>query len=420
MGNKRSTLGSDAEGSTEGSTEGQVEGSACKRHAPSAPTLDTLQLASNFEEKVNLQPSIQHRVAAIDKTFTYNQNSHAFANRVYHILVDVVNRPPTASDTDASNAIKENLRILIHEQNFQPPAEFTMVRPDRISEVKFLGYKLAAIMIEEEHRFVPNRPELYMNAIALLHLSVLGSMKASDTGKDVPVNQLTHGTKLCTDEVITVGVQFLGPIQHTVKLVEYMNAGKLTLVSQFNSKFKYRIGYKSTEPNFGQPGIGCIQGINFFPDKDSAIKYLAIGFGGINLFSPVITEVVAPVADPAVHEAADRREMHEVVTIDPEIRAAYEEHRQNTSRQLDIVGENTIHVGMHNYQIGHSGFNPSTDERIECSVCHKQVWSKNPFMGKCQHIFHYECINEKNIIDNKCPLCTAPLVWSDSMARKKK
>jgi hypothetical protein len=242
------------------------------------------------------------RVSGHNFPLIRNESNHTWANRLYHILYNLTLygvRP--SDDAEETKAIIQNLGSLLFEQNFRPTPQARLLRS--VADPRFIGYKLVAIMqdrpeldwnrimAEEQPPIQASHPkELYMHCIALVQLSITGDIVYGDNGQATRANELKEGAKLCTRSAIVNSVQFLGPIQYASQMLDKMNHNKLELVSQFNQNFKYRIGYEVQEPAFGLQGIGCIQGIHFFATKQDAIKYLRIGFSGINLFSPCITE----------------------------------------------------------------------------------------------------------------------------------
>lgn len=342
-----------------------------------------------------------------------NDAGHAWANRLYVTLYNLsLNGIRKNDDPEESKAILQNIGSLLFEQNFKPTVQARLLRS--VAAPRFIGYKLVAIMQDRpeldwtmitmgEPMPADHPKELYMHCIALIQLSITGAIVYGDNGQAVKADELKEGSKLCTQSAIVNSVQFLGPIQYASQMLDKMNRDKLELVSQFNQHFKYRIGYEVQEPAFGLAGIGCIQGIHFFATKNDAIRYLSIGFSGINLFSPCITE---PHSSPQ-----DERSQAEInmVNLRQSERLKIQK-RRDAAMDAEMDAETTMRVGI---EVGNAYyFAESMDEEKEipsCCICMAPIWSKNPFMTRCGHVFHQTCLREWHIIQNKCPLCRKPL-----------
>lgn len=97
------------------------------------------------------------------------------------------------------------------------------------------------------------------------------------------LHQLQNGEKYCTNSVTPVSAQLIGRNTETLLFLSIgFEAGKTYFVSNFEESFEYPLGIELIDPNFGKQGKGCVCGIHFFIDKQSAIKYMSTGFTGID------------------------------------------------------------------------------------------------------------------------------------------
>lgn len=297
----------------------------------------------------------ESRVSIVNE-FRPADNTHVWTDRYKHLLMDVM------KDYDKMDAVqKENIDYIINEHRFILPKTFTMVKAVDCKPV-VIGYKIVNIMHDDIEKWIYNS-RLYTHTIALLELNVIGKILYGATGKPVDsMGDVGFQDELCSDSVITTGVQFIGSLKHNREIADFMDQGRLSLVSVFNKKFAYKIGYNNYEPECGKPGIGCVQGIHFHISKKHAIEYLKMGFGGINLFRSIMTEQV---------------------------------------RETEIESKMDIEMYTENIEHGH-------DE--PCSVCLNDIWvNDNPMVTKCGHVFHHNCLQEWNLINNSCPICRKEL-----------
>jgi len=355
------------------------------------------------------------RIENREYPIVFSHHKYIWANRWYPLLLQLTEEGMDLRGVDREKyrGIIENIKNLINEQNYKPPMCFPCVRRP-LTEPKFIGYKLVAIM-ESEFGYEPGMSigyvfdkKLYMHAIALVELSITGGIVHGEDGSPIIAGQIRLGSKLCTKSARVNNVQFIGPMSHTLKLVEMMNIHRLELVSQFNSDFKYRIGYESCEPNFKKPGIGCIQGIHFFATKKDAIKYLNIGFSGIDMFSPIITECVSqPYRDGELSQMEIDRENIRDIELRKQIT------RLNIENDIQTPDEGQL-FPLHMLPIPVDGafyiVDIKSEEQFEekennCCICCQSIWLKNPFKTKCGHVFHMNCLKEWYRIKKICPLC---------------
>lgn len=142
-----------------------------------------------------------------------------------------------------------------------------------------IGYKIVRVMKREES----GATYLSTDTIALLELRFGGEIRTGIGGKVRKADQLQNGEKYCTNSVTPVSAQLIGRNTETLLFLSVQfEAGKTYFVSNFEEKFEYPLGIELIDPNFGKQGKGCICGIHFFIDKQSAIKYMSTGFTGID------------------------------------------------------------------------------------------------------------------------------------------
>lgn len=142
-----------------------------------------------------------------------------------------------------------------------------------------IGYKIVRVMKREEN----GATFLSTDTIALLELRFGGEIRTGIGGKVRKADQLQNGEKYCTNSVTPVSAQLIGRNTETLLFLSLQfEAGKTYFVSNFEEKFEYPLGIELIDPNFGKQGKGCICGIHFFIDKQSAIKYMSTGFTGID------------------------------------------------------------------------------------------------------------------------------------------
>lgn len=235
-----------------------------------------------------------------------------------------------------------------------------------------MGYKLVALM------WHGGNPELLMNVIGLLQLRIPGKIYSSTPGKQKLITHadaIHRSDKLCTDQAMPVGIQIMGPPQHVERFAQDLSNGYVEMVSQFNPMFVYKLGAEILEPRLGQMGQGCIQGIHFFINKSECIKYLKLGFSGINLFGCTISKAIEDQRDQIV----------------------LPQHESRFIQMPDGVYycKQTIHQ-------------PKSSDI--CCICLEGIWEKDVCVSRCQHYFHKFCITRQNLLNNCCPLCRGNLV----------
>jgi hypothetical protein len=197
-------------------------------------------------------------------------------------------------------------------------------------------------------------------------------------GNVLLADELKPGNKYITGRVNITGVQFIGSIKEAKLMLAKLKNNEIDMVSNFDIHFRYRIGSVIEEPSFGQDGIGCVQGIHFFIDKRTAIKYLKTGFTGIELLTPVIT----------VPDFEDRQD---------EIKENQIKSRKKKQQVIDMYSE-PIRYPLH-----------EPAPFLNCAICNSEIWSRNPVSAECGHLLHIQCVGQDNLKNNKCPLCQKKL-----------
>jgi hypothetical protein len=192
-------------------------------------------------------------------------------------------------DAKFKNAMIENYKIIEQSSRYvakrfwsSSPCLDLRLDPSEVYTV----YKVACFK-DNENKFIDD--------VAVLVTLYIQSSKAfvadGATGNKIVPEQMLTNTKYCTKTAIVVGVQFFGNIISVEKVLNIYKEGNGQVVSNFDSKFAYTLGHEINEPKFGQPGNKCVQGIHFFIDKRSALKYSLTGFLDTeNMLTPVISK----------------------------------------------------------------------------------------------------------------------------------
>jgi hypothetical protein len=98
------------------------------------------------------------------------------------------------------------------------------------------------------------------------------------TGEKVLAKDLVPGQQYVCREAHVTGISFLGVPSATEKCYRAYRDGKGYAVSNFDPSFRYMVGHQIVEPSFGEQGRGCVQGIHFYTDQASALRYAGKGF----------------------------------------------------------------------------------------------------------------------------------------------
>lgn len=117
---------------------------------------------------------------------------------------------------------------------------------------------------------------------ALLHMQIpgkTGRIYESGSGRRARLHpardQYLDKTKYCTNELLVIGVQFFGSPELVLEaLIDYQQ-DKGFLLSGFSggNRYRYELGARHLEPKAGLPGCGCVNGLHFFRDIQSALDY---------------------------------------------------------------------------------------------------------------------------------------------------
>lgn len=304
-----------------------------------------------------------------------NNSSYNWANRYYRLLSET--EPFEESKTEEDKARYNSIVQAMREQNFVYTRKPLRFPKNVISHGNpLIGYKTVAIM--------DINGEYIKEVVALIQIQVGLNIAFGETGKKIETaNELKSGQKLCTNKTTVNAVQFVGPIGLVQKYGNMYVNNVIELVSQFDSHFKYKLGESIIETSFGEPGIGCIQGIHFFLTKDQAIQYLKCGFTGLNLTGSMITSQITE------KKVEDREK---VSPRDNDIAGRFARIRRISS--AETVGDTTYLI--ENEQQPHPN----------CFICKKERCS---LVSTCGHSFHIDCMKDHNLIMNICPICDSSL-----------
>jgi hypothetical protein len=176
-------------------------------------------------------------------------------------------------------------------------------------------------------------------ALLTLHIPCLHThIRHSGSGIIVNPNAegLERGTEYCTGQVIVAGVRFMGDYNAVKLVMREFTLGHVRIVSNFDPKFEYRPGFRITEPEFGihgSRGIGCIKGIHFFKDEESAIKYIGRGFICVPSITPTISCMMI---DDIDSENADLANIPVVAPPNPDRKHVISYRRVNSNKLREL------------------------------------------------------------------------------------
>lgn len=129
-----------------------------------------------------------------------------------------------------------------------------------------VGYKTACCKVFGQTNY-------YVVVLLTLHMKSSSYFSTSENYSLKEYDKLQNGNKYCTNKCVVESVQFLGPSNQTLKCYNGFIAGRCQIISNFSDMFQYELGHEITETQFGYEGSGCIQGIHFFLDRKTALKW---------------------------------------------------------------------------------------------------------------------------------------------------
>jgi hypothetical protein len=215
---------------------------------------------------------------------------------------------------DLQEAASANFRILITENMFRTMRQYTSSPciDRRLDPTEtYVVYKIAC--------FHTGR-EIMRDVAVLLTLHIQSSrayIAEGATGQRIDPKNMRPDVKYCTSRAIVTGVQFLGNIINVETAYELYTHDQGAIISNFDSSFKYILGHEIHEPQFGQPGIGCVRGIHVFTHKKSALKYVLTGYVE-SMLTPILSalqtetrdndllEIPLPKRQPSNHDRLER------------------------------------------------------------------------------------------------------------------
>lgn len=257
--------------------------------------------------------------------------------------------------------------------------------PEKMIEPQLTGWKIVRII---ENDF------LNMETIALLELKISGNI-CTPTGKTVYPNQLKTRDKYCTNECVVSAVQFVGAFNNTIKTllenftrkcsVEHSSrqAQNVELVSNFDPNFEYKLGHIVREKEYAKDGVGCVQGIHFFIDKQSCFQYLEGGFAGIPMEWPTITGPIEA-SDVELEPKPVRKDENERVPVTEitsefieNIRTGITERIQNMERKFNGLPRmrNRNNRALEVNESANRDKSANRDEQEESGLRHRHSWS---------------------------------------------
>lgn len=191
--------------------------------------------------------------------------------------------------------VRANLTLMEFEFWYRSNRLYTSNYVDRnVLGHTMRGYKLARVMYYGR--------ELATDCIAMVTLHVpmdAGNVRAGADGKVINMPKFAshgkenldleiedpEGQKLCTGKAYVYAIQYIG----TAQAVQKARDSIPDVVSNYDRSFHYDVSHVITEPNFGQQGRGCVQGIHFFCQIKDMLKYAgAKGFLADEVKTPCI------------------------------------------------------------------------------------------------------------------------------------
>ena len=230
------------------------------------PPFKRLHISSSSEESKSVNnPNLPN-----GEYLYISQHPHEFIDKAKQYVLDCKDVDPKFK-----NAMIENYKLIEQASQYiakrlwsSSPCIDLNLDPSEVYTV----YKIACF----------HNDSAIVTDVAVLVTLTIQSSKAfiadGATGKKILPENMTPNTKYCTKTAIVTGLQFIGNVLSIEKILEMYKNGEGKIVSNFDSKFEYRLSNEITEPEFGQPGLGCVKGIHFFIDKRSALKYTTTGF----------------------------------------------------------------------------------------------------------------------------------------------
>ncbi len=310
------------------------------------------------------------------------------------------------SGSDADKAVIENLVIILRAQNLKNnrPIQIHPVPPIIGTKYEHIGYKLVALKGADPMMFMFEE-NYCTDVLAIIQISFTNNIAYGEDGRLVmSASDLKQGNKYCTDKVICNAVQLIGPVNKVMKTQKDLKDGKLKLVSVFDGDFEYKIGCLIQEPKFLEQGNGCVQGIHFFIDKPSAIKYVKTGFGGIE---PVALALTAS-------DAEGHRDYEEEIKIRRLQNGNEWIHFTNRFREIQPQQELEPGEPEPVSEVKEAMFVYGHQQRrryLMCDVCkHPENGISGMVINRCGHTFHVSCVSEKQCITKKCGVCDADVI----------
>lgn len=194
--------------------------------------------------------------------------------------------------------IRANLTLMEFEFWYRSNRRYTSNYVDRnVLGHTMRGYKLARVLYGQQ---------LATDCIAMVTLHVPMDAGNVRLGADGTVINLPcvfphgsenldlgysdpEGRKFCTGKAYVYSIQYIGEVQAIQKARDHMPL----VVSNFDHNFHYELNHVITEPDFGQQGKGCVQGIHFFYEIKDMLKYAgAKGFFADDIKVPCISSPI--------------------------------------------------------------------------------------------------------------------------------
>lgn len=230
-----------------------------------------------------------------------------------------------SADTDDKlrEGIKNSIIDLIKRFNFQLSSQHYSTHYELKDPAPFTGYKLVRLYNTDQKR-------IDMDCFAMLQLAIW-DVRDSVTGVSLQANQLTSSAKYCTNAAMPVKSWLIGPHKLLKERIKAVRESKTQFVSNFNAAFVYEFEKRITEPNFGQPGKGCIQGIHFFIDRKAAFRYIKTGFTSVDrsrltMCGNITCEDIIELVDAAMNAPIEPADPDVEMKAAPEIVADLKQH----------------------------------------------------------------------------------------------
>lgn len=254
-----------------------------ERKYPQKPDKNLYLRESKAVEESKLSHLVE--VKDVQQIFTYFEDDFEEGEKI-------LNRSNFPADLDYAIYLSDlQQKVELRRKFLHLPQQIKqLIKNDKgIYQVPYLkplvGFKLARLMYKNE---------LSLTSAALLELRFGTEIRTGIGGNIKQASELVTGEKYCVKSVIVTSIRLIGKDPLELFLIATgleSKAKEAVCVSNFDQTFEYSLGVEITDPNFGNPGLGCISGIHLFIDMKSAIQYMGEGFSEVSCDNvPIISQ----------------------------------------------------------------------------------------------------------------------------------